>query len=113
MWIHGVEVMGKVKDKETRCVHYHSELDRVAMKFYCCNMYYSCIHCHIESTDHPVSRWPLEEFDEKAVLCGACGAELTIHDYIDGGASCPTCQAAFNPGCERHHHLYFSVNKRK
>lgn len=111
MKIHGVEVKGNVKDGETRCEHYHSELDRVAMKFYCCKTYYPCIHCHIETTDHTVSKWPVEQFDEKAVLCGACGTEISIHAYINGGASCSNCEAPFNPGCERHHHLYFTLEK--
>ena len=40
MLIHDHDVKGNGVDKETRCLHYHSEVDRIAIKFYCCNSYY-------------------------------------------------------------------------
>lgn len=112
MKIHNADVKGKVIDKETRCTHYHSQLDRIAIKFFCCQTYYPCIHCHIESAGHAVSRWPVDQFDNRAVLCGACGFEMTIHEYIKGNVACPNCQASFNPGCEKHYHLYFSLGEK-
>ncbi|SES40335.1 CHY zinc finger protein [Salipaludibacillus aurantiacus] len=107
MKIHDVIVKGKVVDAETRCSHYHSERDRIAIKFKCCGTYYPCIHCHHETAGHSVERWPAEEFWQKAVLCGACGTELTIEQYMQSSTHCPACNKSFNPGCQTHHHLYF------
>ena len=44
MWmsIHGIPVCGVAIDAQTRCAHYHSELDRIAIKFKCCQAYYAC-----------------------------------------------------------------------
>jgi uncharacterized CHY-type Zn-finger protein len=33
---------------------------------------------------------------------------LTIEQYLECGAMCPHCGAGFNPGCQNHHHFYFS-----
>jgi uncharacterized CHY-type Zn-finger protein len=44
-----------------------------------------------------------------ALLCGACGAELTIREYLNYQAVCPACRARFNPRCELHYHLYFEM----
>ena len=38
----GHHVAGDVIDSETRCTHYHSELDIIAIKFYCCDTYFPC-----------------------------------------------------------------------
>jgi len=101
-------VRGAVVDDETRCVHYHTPLDIVAMKFACCGEYYPCHLCHAESADHEATQWPVAERAERAVLCGACKTELTIADYLVVDA-CPTCAAPFNEGCRLHTHLYFQV----
>jgi uncharacterized CHY-type Zn-finger protein len=53
--------------------------------------------------------WPIAERDRKAILCGACGLEMSIHDYLACADRCPACAAHFNPGCASHHHLYFEV----
>ena len=53
--------------------------------------------------------WQHGEFGEQAILCGACGNELTIRQYLACGAVCPACQAPFNPGCQHHYHLYFAT----
>lgn len=97
-------------DSFTRCRHYHSEVDIVALKLPCCHIYYSCYECHEELADHPAQRWEIEDVDTKAVLCGRCGVMLSIREYLTCKATCPSCRAAFNPRCERHYGLYFSQN---
>ena len=107
MRINGHMVRGKVLDEETRCAHYHAEIDRIAIKFYCCNTYYPCYECHQEDGCGAPAVWPIEKFGEKAVLCGGCGYELTVAEYLDCQSICPTCSVAFNPGCSLHRYLYF------
>ncbi|MGE6205605.1 CHY zinc finger protein [Guptibacillus hwajinpoensis] len=102
-----IVIKGKVVDEETRCQHYYSKRDIIAIKFKCCGTYYPCIFCHEETKDHAVKKWPKHEFDEKAVLCGKCKSELTIQEYISSNSICPYCQSLFNDGCMLHHHLYF------
>ncbi|HEX2609210.1 MAG TPA: CHY zinc finger protein [Flavisolibacter sp.] len=100
---------GRLVDAETRCVHYHSPLDIIAIRFKCCNSYYPCYSCHTEEAGHEVIRWALDDRNEKAILCGACQTELTIQQYFDAGNSCPNCQSAFNPKCALHYPLYFEM----
>ncbi|MBI4512762.1 MAG: hypothetical protein HY702_01510 [Gemmatimonadetes bacterium] len=102
-------VHGRLVDAHTRCVHYDGPRDIVAIKFRCCGRYYACYSCHEELESHPAARWARGEFGERAVLCGACGAELTINAYLACGYRCPSCGAGFNPGCARHHPLYFET----
>lgn len=102
-----VKVLGSTVDLFTRCTHYHSPKDIIAIKFRCCKEYYPCYQCHDEHTDHPSSVWLKEEFDTKAILCGNCKTELTISEYLNSQSICPVCTAAFNPGCQLHYHLYF------
>jgi uncharacterized CHY-type Zn-finger protein len=90
--IRGINVFGKTVDDQTRCVHWHSELDIIAIKFKCCDKYYPCFSCHEEEADHEHQVWPKEEFDQKAILCGVCGNELTITDYMASNNTCPTCK---------------------
>lgn len=104
-----VSLRGVAVDAETRCRHWDSDVDVVALKFACCETYYPCFECHEESADHDPERWPRDRFDEPAVLCGVCREELTVDAYLSCGDSCPSCGAAFNPGCREHHHLYFEV----
>lgn len=101
------QVKGKVLDDETRCVHYHSPLDIIAIKFKCCKTYYPCFYCHEETAGHQHELWNKEEFEQKAVLCGNCKQELTIAAYKNCNYHCPFCNAAFNPKCSNHDHLYF------
>ncbi|MCM3797866.1 CHY zinc finger protein [Caldifermentibacillus hisashii] len=103
-----MEVYGALVDGETRCTHYHSEKDIIAIKFKCCNQYYPCYRCHNEFTDHGCERWKREEFGTKAVLCGHCKEELTIRAYLDSTA-CPSCHHPFNEKCALHYHLYFDM----
>ncbi len=106
---HGIPVHGVALDAQTRCAHYHSALDLIAIKFHCCRAYYACHQCHAAEADHPARVWPRREFAERAILCGACGTELTIAHYLQCQAVCPVCQARFNPGCRQHSHLYFET----
>ncbi|WP_404432232.1 CHY zinc finger protein [Sutcliffiella horikoshii] len=102
-----VKVLGSTVDSFTRCTHYQSEKDIIAIKFHCCREYYPCYQCHEEHADHPITVWPKDKFHSKAILCGNCKNELTINEYLNSQSICPTCNAAFNPGCQLHYHLYF------
>jgi uncharacterized CHY-type Zn-finger protein len=104
-----VPLRGVAVDEGTRCRHWHDEVDVVALRFACCETYYPCFECHAETTAHDPEQWPRDRFDEPAVLCGVCGAELTVDAYLDCEDSCPSCGAAFNPGCREHRHLYFET----
>jgi uncharacterized CHY-type Zn-finger protein len=103
-----MRVHGNTIDDQTRCVHYGGVTDVVAIKFVCCGRYYPCYQCHAESAAHPAGQWPEDRWSENAVLCGVCRKELTVAEYLAAG-SCPSCGAAFNPGCALHAHLYFQV----
>ena len=105
--VKGEAVCGVGIDGETRCCHYCSDLDVVAIRFYCCRHWYPCYECHVAIADHSVIVWPRENWVEKAILCGVCGHQLIVHEYLDDGSSCPMCQASFNPSCRFHYHLYF------
>jgi uncharacterized CHY-type Zn-finger protein len=104
------EVRGLNLDPQTRCLHYHSPADIIAIKMKCCDTYYACKDCHIALAGHAIEVWPLSEFNRQAILCGACRAKLTIREYLQRESRCPTCSAAFNPGCWKHHHFYFEEN---
>ena len=101
------EVKGKLVDDETRCEHYHSQLDVIAIKFKCCNEYYACFECHEQTMNHQPQIWKKEEWNTKAILCGVCKTELTINEYFNSNNHCPHCNLAFNPHCSKHYHLYF------
>jgi len=96
-------------DDQTRCKHYQSERDIIAIKFKCCREYYSCYQCHHELADHDAVRWAVDEQYEQAILCGQCQHELRISDYLHSDFQCPHCGASFNPKCEDHWTLYFEV----
>lgn len=102
-----LEVRGVDLDPQTRCRHYHGKLDVVAIKMKCCGVYYACKDCHAALANHNIEVWPRPQWEEKAILCGVCGTELTIHEYLESGDHCPACHADFNPGCRNHHHFYF------
>ncbi len=101
------EIRGVQLDAETRCAHYHSALDIIAIRMYCCGEYFACKDCHQALAGHPIEVWPADMRDQKAILCGHCGLELTIAEYMEAGNICPVCTAAFNPGCRNHYHFYF------
>jgi len=101
------EVRGINVDSHTRCGHYNKPVDIIAIKMRCCGIYYACKDCHSELADHEIEVWPRSEWDQKAILCGACGAELTIDSYLNCGNRCPQCRAEFNAACRNHYHFYF------
>ncbi|MEC0372269.1 CHY zinc finger protein [Paenibacillus chibensis] len=101
-----MRIYGAVVDNATRCVHYHTEKDIIAIKFKCCGRYYPCYKCHEEHADHSIERWPREQFDHSAILCGSCHNELTIIEYMHT-INCPHCQASFNERCALHYSIYF------
>jgi uncharacterized CHY-type Zn-finger protein len=117
-----VPLRGIAVDPETRCAHWDSDIDVVALRFGCCGTFSPCHACHVETADHDPEPWPRDRFDEPAVLCGVCGATLSARAYLAGDSegrspsgsrakpdddSCPACGAAFNPGCRRHRDRYF------
>jgi uncharacterized CHY-type Zn-finger protein len=103
----GPEVRGVEVDAQTRCAHWRSELDIVAIRMACCGVYWACKDCHEELAGHPVAVWGRAEWDARAVLCGACGLEMTIREYMECQARCPGCGAGFNPRCKEHWRFYF------
>lgn len=105
--IHGEIVVGADVDAETRCAHYHSALDIIAIKFKCCGRWFPCYECHEENAGHEPEVWAKCEFAAAAILCGGCGVQLTVDEYLKCESTCPHCSRKFNPGCARHYHLYF------
>ena len=102
------EVRGVELDGETRCRHYRSALDIIAIRMACRGVYYACKDCHEILAGHAIQVWPRQEWNVTAILCGACGSEMTIREYMDSGHRCPHCSALFNPGCKNHYHFYFA-----
>ena len=113
MLIHGLEVKGTNVDSQTRCEHYHTPVDIIAIKFKCCGEWFPCFECHQEIADHPPQVWTHGEFDTKAVLCGNCGYQMNIAGYMESDSVCPECRSLFNPGCANHYHLYFETSSEK
>ncbi|MEX3623139.1 CHY zinc finger protein [Viridibacillus arvi] len=103
-----MKVYGLVVDDKTRCLHYHTDKDIVALKFKCCNKYYPCFECHAACELHEPEVWAKNESDELAALCGICKKEHTITEYV-GTNHCLQCGSRFNERCEAHYHLYFDV----
>ncbi len=99
-------VHGKPIDRHTRCVHYGTVFDIVAIRFYCCELYYPCHLCHDECANHPAMQWPVSERTQKAILCGECAEELSVTEYLEA-SECPSCGSRFNEGCRLHSLFYF------
>ena len=57
-------------------------------------------------TIQPQPGWR-SDWDQVAVLCGVCGVELSVREYLACGNTCPACKAPFNPGCRNHYPFYF------
>lgn len=93
----------------TQCAHWHSPLDIIAIKHFCCDKFYACISCHDELEDHKSGIWPLDKRYEEAVLCGRCKHVLSIEEYMDSGSKCTQCGGGFNPGCKGHWGMYFEL----
>ena len=105
--IHGAEINGVDVDSQTRCAHYNSNVDIIAIKFKCCEQWFPCFECHAKFTKHPPEVWAVSQYDTPAVLCGGCGHQLSVAEYLGCDSVCPKCRRAFNPGCASHRHLYF------
>lgn len=103
------EVAGLEVDARTRCAHYHSPLDVVAVKMHCCGVFYACKDCHEALAGHAILVWPRAQWNERAVLCGACSTTMSISRYLTCADRCPHCDVSFNPRCRDHHATYFSA----
>src|SRR5829696_5153483 len=106
--IKGIEINGVGIDHQTRCAHYSTPSDIIAIKFKCCGEWFPCFECHEEVAGHEPSVWPVNERDAPTIFCGACGIALTINEYFECNSVCPQCASSFNPGCANHYHLYFA-----
>lgn len=100
-------IHGPVVDDQTRCIHYQTVLDVVAIQAACCRRFYPCHLCHDQTESHELLPWPAGSGAQSAVLCGVCSTVLTVDQYIHATA-CPSCQADFNPGCALHYPVYFT-----
>lgn len=101
------KVRGKVVDQHTRCEHYNSDLDILALRFKCCpEVYYPCFKCHQETVEHSPQKYHVDD-NIPLVLCGLCYHELTFRAYLTSGYKCPNCNSLFNPGCALHYDYYF------
>lgn len=101
--VRGVEV-----DAESRCAHWRSAVDVVAMRFRCCGEYYGCHICHEAVAGHAAQRWEtVRDADEMVAMCGVCGGEFTLAAYLTTSDRCPACGTGWNPGCVKHRDLYF------
>lgn len=104
-----IKIHGRLVDGQTRCIHYHTVLDIVAIQFKCCERYYACYLCHEELESHDAVRWVTADLGRHALFCGVCTSTLAIADYLSCGFACVSCRSPFNPGCARHRELYFNL----
>jgi uncharacterized CHY-type Zn-finger protein len=104
-----MKVEGIDLDGETRCTHYRTPRDVIAIKMKCCGVYYACKDCHEALAGHAIRTWPRAQWGEKAVLCGICGHEMSVTEYLGCADRCPACAAQFNPGCREHYGFYFET----
>ena len=106
------EVRGLSIDAQTRCLHWHSPVDIVALRFKCCGQYFACHACHEAMAGHAALRYSFADENVTVALCGQCRHEMTLKEYLASDDRCPHCAAPFNPGCRHHVHLYFDLNHR-
>lgn len=108
--IEGTLVRGLDLERDTRCRHFHSPQDVVAIRFFCCDTFYACRLCHDAVADHPARLWPAHMAGTiPALLCGRCGKVMNLGQYLHSASKCPRCRTPFNPGCTGHLHLYFEL----
>lgn len=105
----GGSLRGVDVDNETRCVHYHTARDVIAIRFPCCETFFPCFECHETCCEHEAERWPPDRFTERAILCGVCRKRLPIESYLESEHRCPNCEARFNPRCADHWERYFAI----
>ena len=99
-----MKVYGFTVDDESRCIHYHSDKDIVALQCAQCLRFYPCYQCHDQWEDHQFSAQTDRTFH--AVLCGHCQTTLSIETYLQV-KKCPHCEHDFNPNCAKHYAIYF------
>ncbi|MGT2742852.1 CHY zinc finger protein [Streptococcus plurextorum] len=104
MLIKGLEL-----DSAGRCLHYHTDLDIVALQCQICQAFYACYLCHDALEEHPFE--PHDIDNTKPIFCGNCKTYLSFEDYHQG--SCPSCQHRFNPNCKKHYSIYFKGVKNE
>ena len=102
-----MNIFGNLIDDETRCEHYNSTKDIIAVKMKCCGKYYACIKCHNKAEVHKPQVWNENEFETLAIICGQCKTEISINKYLQCQNICPNCGSEFNEKCRNHYHLYF------
>ncbi|EPY54030.1 hypothetical protein SPOG_02747 [Schizosaccharomyces cryophilus OY26] len=99
-------IYGLLVDDWSRCQHYHSELDIVALRCFACKRFYACFTCHNILESHRFEPWK-ETPNLFPVLCGACKHNLT-RDQYQQTSNCPNCERPFNPNCRKHKSYYFA-----
>ena len=82
------KIYGLLVDNESRCQHYHTELDIVALKCFDCLKYYACYQCHDSLEEHSFRAYPCHLKQDKVLICGVY-------------------QHAFNLACSKHYDIYF------
>ncbi|KAH3900132.1 Hot13p SCDLUD_003100 [Saccharomycodes ludwigii] len=101
-------ISGKLVDEKSRCIHWHGDLDIIALKFKCCpNTYYSCYTCHQELCNHKVEKYNRLDNKVNLIICGNCRKEFTFQEYVTSDYKCLNCKQKFNPGCKLHYDMYF------
>lgn len=106
-----ISLQGKLVDSQTRCEHYHTDVDVIALKFKCCHVYYPCFECHQAAAHLPEKFHIEQDAQELVVLCGVCVGEMTFGEYsLRDPLRCVYCDHLFNVGCKLHYDLYFETS---
>ena len=100
------KIYGLLVDNESRCQHYHTELDIVALKCFGCLKYYACYQCHDSLEEHIAFELILVISSRTRSLCGVYQHEMVIDEYQEA-IVCPNCHSAFNLACSKHYDIYF------
>ena len=87
------QINGLLVDDQSRCQHYHSPLDIVALKCFECQKYYACYQCHDRLEAHIYRAYPCQLKQDKVLICGVCRHEMTIEEYQDVEASTQLVQS--------------------
>ena len=101
------KIYGLLVDNQSRCQHYHTELDIVALKCFDCLKYYACYQCHDRlGGTHSFRAYPCHLKQDKVLICGVYQHEMVIDEYQEA-IVCPNCHSAFNLACSKHYDIYF------
>eukprot|EP00940_MAST-03C_sp_MAST-3C-sp2_P000557 g557.t1 len=97
--------------EQSRCSHWHLDVDRLALQSPCCLKFYACAECHDAMETHKLKPWKVTtSLHHQALLCGACGKTFSFAEYFKAPNACPHCAAGFNPKCKTHWTTYFSTD---